>query len=92
MSNLVLMRRPGESIVLNEEITIVEIHNQSRVRVAINALPTVSIRRSELVSRAKTSDVELPLQARAIQPIAHTHLTSLSFTARRARGLRLTSI
>jgi len=53
MSNLILTRRVGETIVLNETITIsfIEFVGQSQIGVAIQAPKDVNIRRGELKRR-----------------------------------------
>jgi carbon storage regulator len=52
MSNLVLSRKVGETIVLNESITITFLANDSgQIRVSIEAPRDVVIRRGELGAR-----------------------------------------
>lgn len=49
MPNLVLIRKPGESIVINDEITITIVgHDGLRTKVAIEAPQHIKIRRGEL--------------------------------------------
>ena len=54
---LVLSRRPGTSIVINNEIvvTIIEVKGD-KVRVGITADPSIPIVRSELIERVEEND------------------------------------
>ena len=59
---LILQRRPGESVVIGENITISVVSIEGgRVRLAVSAPPEVSILRSELLDAElanRDSDVE----------------------------------
>lgn len=54
---LVLSRRPGTSIVINNEIvvTVIEVKGD-KVRVGITADPSIPIVRSELIERVEEND------------------------------------
>lgn len=56
MPNLILSRRAGQTIVLNENITItfIEFEGQSQIRIGIEAPSNVTIRRGELERKSST--------------------------------------
>lgn len=58
MSNLVLGRFIGESIMIGEniEITIVKVNNRGNVRLGINAPKSISIHRKEVYRRIKREE------------------------------------
>jgi len=56
---LILTRRPGEAILIGDEIEIlVKEVGRNHVRLGINAPRDVTIRRLETLSRSKTQDDE----------------------------------
>lgn len=69
---LILQRKPGESVVIGEDITISVVSVEGgRVRLAISAPPEVSILRSELL------DARLANQDSAIEEAAPAELLGL---------------
>ncbi|MCX4370492.1 MAG: carbon storage regulator [Dysosmobacter sp.] len=69
---LILQRRPGESVVIGENITISVVSIEGgRVRLAVSAPPEVSILRSELL------DAELANRDSAVEEAAPAELLGL---------------
>ena len=69
---LILQRKPGESLVIGEDVTVSVVSIEGgRVRLAISAPPEVSILRSELV------DARLANQDSAVEEAAPAELLGL---------------
>ena len=64
---LILMRKPGETICIGDDITITVVGlERNRVRIGINAPRTVVVDREEIAEK-KRKELELPLKP-AISP------------------------